>query len=80
MYGGYNSYRKYTTLDRFPSNKISKLKNLDIMQQAFSFLLNNVYVAANKPNTKGNKTGFILFSPNFPPINCRLKKELFFLC
>ena len=39
-----------------------------------SFLLNNVFVAGNKLNMKRNKTGFILYTPDFPPLNSRVKK------
>ena len=40
----------------------------------FSFLLNNVFVVANKPNTKRNKTtGCILYASNLPPLNSRVK-------
>ena len=34
------------------------------LQYSFSFLLSNVFVVANKPNTKRNKTGFIFYSPD----------------
>ena len=44
----------------------------------FSFLSNNVFVAANEHNTKKKKTGFILYSPDFPPLNSRVKyKQVF---
>jgi hypothetical protein len=35
--------------------------------QLFSFLLNNVFVAASKLYTKSNKTGFTLYASNSPP-------------
>ena len=38
-----------------------------------SFLLNNVFVAGNKLNTKRNKTSFIFYAPDFPPLNSRVK-------
>ena len=37
-------------------------------------LWNNVSVAANKPNAKRNKTGFILYAQDSPPPNSRVKK------
>ena len=43
------------------------------------FLINNVFVAAKKSNAKRNKTGFILYAPDFPPLNCRIKfKKIIF--
>ena len=44
----------------------------------FSFLLNIVFVAASKPNTKRSKTGFILYSPDSPPLNSRVKNKQVF--
>ena len=41
----------------------------------FSFLLNNVFVAAHKPNSKRNKTSYILYAFDSPPLNSRLKKQ-----
>ena len=36
------------------------------------------FVAATKPNSKRNKTGFILYSPDYPPLNSRVKiKQVF---
>ena len=32
-------------------------------RKIFLFLLNNVFIATNKPITKTNKTGFILYIP-----------------
>ena len=40
--------------------------------------MNNVFDAANKPNTKRNKLGLILYSPNIPPLNSRVKGLNFF--
>ena len=45
-----------------------KIKNIN-----FSFLLYNVFVGANKPNTK--KKDFILYAPGSPPLNSRVKKS-----
>ena len=43
----------------------------------FSFLLNKVFVAASKPKAKRNKTGFILYASNSPPLNSLTKKQVF---
>ena len=45
------------------------------MLYLFSFLLNNVFVAANKPNEKLNKVGFILYALDSPPLNSCVKKK-----
>ena len=45
----------------------------------FSFLLNNFFVAASKPKGKRNKTGFILYTSNSPPLNSSAKIE-FYIC
>ena len=41
----------------------------------FSFVLIKVFVAATKPNSKRNKAGFISYSPDYPPLNNRVKIE-----
>ena len=41
---------------------------------SFSFVLNKVFVAARKHNTKRNKTGFILYACDSPPLNSRVEK------
>ena len=41
----------------------------------YSFLFNNVFVAASKHNNKRNKTGFILFASGSPPLNSRVKNN-----
>ena len=41
---------------------------------SFSFLLNNVFVA-NKPNANRNKTGFIFYAPDSPPLNSLVKNK-----
>ena len=40
----------------------------------FSFLLNKVFIAPSKPKAKRNKTGYILYDSNTPPLNSRAKK------
>ena len=47
------------------------------MYNLFSFVLNKVFVAATKPNMKRNKTGLISYSPNYPPLNSRVKMKQF---
>ena len=37
------------------------------------FPLNNIFVATNRPNAKRNKKGFILYAPDYPPLNSRVK-------
>ena len=44
----------------------------------FSFLSNNVFVAVNKPNAERNKIGFILYAPDSPPLNSRVKNKTSF--
>ena len=39
------------------------------------FLVCFVFVAARKHNTKRNKTGFILYACDTPPLNSRVKKR-----
>ena len=41
----------------------------------FLFLLNKIFVAADKPKAKRNKTGFILDAFNSPPLNSRAKNK-----
>ena len=41
----------------------------------FLFLLYIVFVAANKPITKRSKTGFILYAPDSPRLNGRVKNK-----
>ena len=41
----------------------------------FLFLLNKVFVAARKQNTKRNKIGFILYACDTPPLNSNVKKK-----
>ena len=41
----------------------------------FSFVLNKVFIAARKHNTKRNKTGFILYACDAPPLNSRVKNK-----
>ena len=43
----------------------------------FFLLLNIVIFAANKPNTKRNKTAFILHSLDVPTLNIGVKKNNF---
>ena len=43
-----------------------------IYRADISFLLNNFFVAASKK--KRNKTGFILYASDSPPLNSRPKK------
>ena len=45
-----------------------------LLQRIFSFILNTVFVTTNKPNTKRNKTVFILYAPDFPPPNSCVKE------
>ena len=45
-------------------------KNNEIL--LFSFILNNVFVA------KRNKTGFILYAPDYPPLNSCVKNDTSF--
>ena len=42
----------------------------------FLFLLNKVFVAARKQNTKRNKIGFILYACDTPPLNSNVKKKV----
>ena len=42
------------------------------------FLLNKVFVAVSKPKAKGNKTGFILYASDLPPLNSRAKIKTYF--
>ena len=42
---------------------------------SFSFVLNEVFVAARKHNTKRNKTSFILHACDSPPLNNRVKNK-----
>ena len=44
-------------------------------KESFTFLLNKVFVAASKPKAKRNKTGFILYASNSPPLNSRAKNK-----
>ena len=39
--------------------------------------MNKVFIAARKHNTKRNKTGFILYACDSPPLNRRVKKNVF---
>ena len=45
----------------------------------FSFLLCNVFVAASKPTAQRNKTGFILYALNSPPLDSRVKNKTSFI-
>ena len=38
----------------------------------FTFVLNKVFAAARKLNTKRNKTGFILYACDSPPLDSRI--------
>ena len=44
----------------------------------FSFLLNKVFIAASKPNAKRNKTGFIFYASDSPPLTSRAKNKTSF--
>ena len=48
------------------------------VKHLFLVYLINVFVAANKLNTKRNKTGFILYAPDSPPLNNRVKNKTCF--
>ena len=41
----------------------------------FSFLLNNVFVAASELNMKRNKTGYIFYAPDPPPLKSCIKNK-----
>ena len=42
------------------------------------FLLTKVFVAASKPKAKRNKSGFILYASELPPLNSRAKNKTHF--
>ena len=46
-----------------------------VNQDIFSFLLNSVFVAANKPN---EKNGSNMYAPDYPPLNSRVKDKTSF--
>ena len=47
-----------------------------MIKELFLFLLNYVYVVANNnPNAHRNKTGFILYAPDSPPVYSCLRKN-----
>ena len=68
----------------FHSSVSSRLDNLPWLTQHFlslmdynkllTFALNKVFVAARNHNTKRNKTGFILYAYDSPPLNILVKK------
>ena len=44
------------------------------------FVFKKVFVSATKPTAQRKKNGFISYSPDYPPINSRIKiKQFFFL-
>ena len=42
------------------------------------FLLNNDFIATNKPNTKRKKNTFILYAYDYPPLNSRVENKASF--
>ena len=50
-------------------NDFPQVSFVDFIFFLLSFVLNKVFVAAGKHNTKINKTGFILYACVSPPLN-----------
>ena len=47
-------------------------------KRSFLVFWNKVFGAASKPRAKSNKTGFILYASNSPPLNSRAKNKISF--